>query len=80
MRSTYFIALDRTADDQHPSWNLFVRDKELLRLKTSLPDESTAVKTALSHARATGRHFDMSILRVEPNGKLTPVFQTRTVA
>lgn len=78
MRSTYYISHDHTANGSEAGWNLFVRDKEILRLKTSLPDESTAVKNALAHARATGRHFDMSIYRVESNGLLTPVFQTHS--
>ena len=74
MQSTYFLS------SQRAQWSVFVRDKDVLRIKAELPDEAAALKAAIQHAHATGRHFDMVIYRIESDGDLTTVFETRNIA
>jgi hypothetical protein len=73
MRSTYYLTVE------HEQWSVFVHDREVLRIQSSLRDEPTAVKRALQHAKATGRHFDMRIYRVEPDGGMTSVFESHKI-
>jgi hypothetical protein len=70
MKSTYIISADG------PRWSVFIYDHEMQRIDSDLGSESAALKSALSHAKATGRHFDMTVLRTEESGKMTPIFDT----
>lgn len=70
MKTTYIISADG------PRWSVFVYDHEMQRIDSDLGSESAALKSAFAHAKATGRHFDMTVLRTEASGKMTPIFDT----
>jgi hypothetical protein len=72
MKSTYIISSDG------PHWSVFVcHDDGMQRLQSDLPNEASALKSALAHARATGRHFDMKVCRVLEDGTFRTIYDTQ---